>query len=167
MEATAKPSWYVQLADSPAQIVQVVNAVMEAVREVVEWVNEPHRRGGYFCLVNRDGNAVAIPTLILGIGEVAAGSAFECLASCQKKARRLIAYRAHISSRQSGEAGAIAVKRDVLSFAGLGQLADETVVLGVALKLELSSRYETKMIAEGSRNRIFPSVFRQLLAGGL
>lgn len=121
MEATAKPSGYVQLAAAPVQIAQIVTAVMDAAREVIEWVDEPQRRGGYFCLVNRDGNSGAIPIFILGVGEVPSRNAFEYLAAVQEKARRLLLHPVHVLSAQSGDAGAVAVNHDVFSFAGLGR----------------------------------------------
>lgn len=141
---------------------EIIDVTIAGVRLAIEHLNDPSRRGGYFCLVEPEGNQMALPTLVLGIGTVPAEKGPRYLALAQEKARRLAKHPEHRSSWQSRNpdkdewGGAIVASPYIFSFSGLSpDTADEAAMLMVAVELGYLELVKALTIAKLSANQLF------------
>ena len=143
-------------------IYEIVGVTSDAVRLATAHLNDPSRRGGYFCLVERGWNPMALPTLVLGVGTVPAEKGPKYLAFTQEKARRLHQHPEHRSSWQSRNpdkdewGGAIVAGPYIFSFSGFTpDTADEAAMLLAAVELGYLEMVEALAIANRSDNQLF------------
>lgn len=127
-------------------------------------LDDQTRRGGYFCVASYE-NGMITPVVIALIGELPEEKLQRCFELCQEKARRLATHSEHRSSWQSRDpdqkqyGGAIRVNSDlILSFSGLPEIADEALMLRVAVRRVYLSRDDADAIAAISSNDIFPKI---------
>lgn len=145
-------------------IYEIIGVTTDAVKMVIAHLNDPNRQGGYFCLVEKEGNPLALPTLVLGIGTVLTEKGPKYLAFAQEKARRLAEHSEHQSSWQSrneGEekwGGAITASPFIFSFSGLPELADEAAMLLAAVELGHLEMAEALSITGWSDNQLFRQI---------
>lgn len=123
---------------------------------------EPPRTGGYLTVLSVEDRPHSVPLLVVQIGELTTEKIIKYHAFSREKAARLaLNYTEHRSSWQNRDpdrdqwGGAINTGRHILSFSGLPELADEALMLAVALELGLLSNQQAKQIADISDNQIF------------
>ena len=125
---------------------------------------EADRTGGYMTVLSPKTRAVDVPLLRAEIGEITLTDrlAKYYLFSGEKGERVVLNNPlGHVSSWQSRDpeqdkwGGAIRAGDFVLSFSGLPELADEALMLAVALDLNLLTLEEANRIADISNNHIF------------
>jgi len=142
--------------DMPLRLVQA---------EIVE-VNKylpasEQRRGGFLCVLpNIPYYAEPVPLMIAMVGKPTASKERKYLELCQEKAIRLMANEKHLSSWQTRHldhqqyGGAIRAGDFIFGFSGLIELADEAVLLMMALEIGLLSKEEVVAIAQISGNNL-------------
>lgn len=141
-------------------IYEIEGVTTDAVKMVIAHLNDPNRQGGYFCLVEKEGNPLALPTLVLGIGAVPAEKGPKYIAFTQEKAKRLAEHLDHVSSWQSRNpdedkwGGAIVAGPYIFSFSGLPELADEAAMALAAVELDYMTIVQALAIADHSGNQL-------------
>jgi len=106
------------------------------LREFGEREDWGGRKGGYFCVAD---GLTGTPLLIALVGQVPLEKVEKYMEFAQEKARRLSSRIGDVSSWESRNldhnqyGGAIRVENKIFSFSGLPELADEALMLSVAL----------------------------------
>jgi hypothetical protein len=125
------------------------------------------RTGGFVAVLEiRNGPTARTPILVARIGEVSQAKHQKYHDFSAEKALRLQTYshsdgHQHVSSWQSRDpdqdrwGGAILAGMHILSFSGLPELADEALMLAVAVKLRLLSASKAMEIAQLSDNGFY------------
>lgn len=130
------------------------------LEDLLAKLDDQTRRGGYLC-VARVNDGIATPVVIALVGELPDLKLERCIYLCQEKMHRLADHPDHASAWQSRDpkekkyGGAIRAGDFILSFSGLPELADEALILGVAVRLGIMNRDAADLVAEISDNDIW------------
>lgn len=139
------------------EVIRRAHETLLVMQKIPGWLKD--KTGGYLCVSSLVDGAVQY---VAQIGTCAnTDKATDYLGFCQEKARRLFRMfdAGHISSFQSKDeavgkyAGAIVTGTWIISFSGLPQLADEALVIELALRCGLINVDQGALIASISSNK--------------
>ncbi len=126
------------------------------------------RTGGYLTILEQWPTDWDVPVLVALVGEIPNKKSRKYRDFSFEKAKRLMGHSEHLSSWQSRSpnedrwGGAVRTDTHILSFSGLPELADEALMLALALKLGLLKDRYAATIAMTSDNNDFRRLFGEV-----